>query len=221
VTDDDRFIEEYRPLVMKIARQVHHEFTITSPLEDLVANGFKGLVEARSRFDPTRGVQFNTFAYYRIRGAVLDGIREMAYLSRRAHQKRKAAEAASQVLEDLGSGLDQSPAERSKVDAARAIDEAVQKLTATFMLAAVGRDPTQPEPTVLDGIIGREVAEEIRDAVEELPDRERALVRGFYFEGKQFDEVAKTLGISKSWASRLHGKALVLLREALSPDDDP
>lgn len=222
MSDDDRFIEEYRPLVMKIARQIYHELAMNTPLDDLVADGMKGLIQARKRFDPTRGVQFNTFAYYRIRGAVLDGIRDMAYLSRRAHQKRKQHEAALQVLEELGSGLDQSPeAQRTKEDALKALDDAVHKLTATFMLAAVGRDPNEPEPSVLDAIVDRDSAGEVRDAVDDLPERERALVRGFYFEGRRFDEVAKELGISKSWASRLHSKALVRLKDALSPGPEP
>jgi len=51
-----------------------------------------------------------------------------------------------------------------------------------------------------------------------LPERERALVQGFYFDGRQFDEVAKELGISKSWASRLHAKALDLLRDVLTEE---
>ena len=84
------------------------------------------------------------------------------------------------------------------------------------MIASLGQSeeehvPDSPE----EGVLQKETAARVRKAIEVLPEREAALVRGFYFEGRHFEEVAKELGISKSWASRLHTKALELLRQEL------
>jgi RNA polymerase sigma factor for flagellar operon FliA len=218
VNEDDRFVEEYRPLVIKLARRVHAELTLTCDLDDLIAFGFKGLVEARGRFDPSRGVQFNTFAYYRIRGAIIDGVREMAFMPRRAHARLKAAEAEQALTEELADGAAQAPAGRTPAEAAKAIDDTLHKLSASYVLASLGQSEDDHASTPESLLVAASHASEIRAAVDELPDRERALVTGFYFEGRQFDEVARELGISKSWASRLHTKALALLRESLAED---
>ena len=216
--DDDRFIETYRPLVVKLAGQLHRTLSLGCEVEELIAFGFRGLLEARKRFDSSRGVQFNTFAYYRVRGAMVDGVRDMAYLPRRAYAKLRAAEAADQLTEDLGHTLypPAGPTGRTPKEAAHEIDRTLTKLAASYVLASLGQGeedaPADPERLVFH----KARAEELRSAVEDLPDRERALVTGFYFEGRRFDEVANELGISKSWASRLHAKALERLREALA-----
>ena len=85
---DDDFVREHEGFVRSIALRVRAEMDLTCELDDLVSAGFHGLLEAKSRFDATRGVQFSTFAYYRVRGACIDSVRKMAYLPRRAHQAR-------------------------------------------------------------------------------------------------------------------------------------
>ena len=215
--EDDRFIEAYRPLVLKLAGQLQRSLSLSVDLDELVAFGFRGLLEARDRFDSTRGVQFNTFAYYRVRGAIVDGIRDMAYLPRRAHARLRAAEAQDEIVETLGESLHAptAPSARSGEEAAREIDQTLGKLAASYVLSSLGHGeddgPVQPEELV----VHKARAEELRTAVEDLPEREKALVTGFYFEGRRFDEIADELGISKSWASRLHTKALERLRHAL------
>lgn len=215
-SSDDQFIEEYRPLVRSIAHKIRNSLDLTCDLDDLIAFGFHGLVEARGRFDASRGVQFNTFAYYRIRGAILDGVRKMAYLPRRAHQRLRAAEAADRVAEDTGDGRAADPGKRNDLAAtADAIAETLHKMTAAFVMSAVGQGdddvPSSPE----EALIAEEQSARVRRALEGLDERELALVKGFYFDGRRFDEVAAELGISKSWASRIHTKALADLKKAL------
>ncbi len=218
--DDDAYIEELRPFVRSIAHRIRAQLDLTCDLEELIAFGLGGLVEARARFDPSRGVQLNTFAYYRIRGAILDGVRDMAYLPRRMHAIRRAAEAGDVVLEDAGAARAQAPAGSrvTKDDAVQAVDDMLGKLTASFVLASVGQGDEARPATPEEELMEASEADRVRAALDVLPDRERALVEGFYFEGRQFEEVARELGISKSWASRLHTKALGLLREALESD---
>lgn len=216
---DDAFIEEHRPLVRSLAHRLKAQLDLSCDLDELIAFGLRGLVEASRRFDPSRGVQFNTFAYYRVRGAILDGVRDMAYLPRRAHAIRRAVEAGDRVLEDLGESRAAAPpgTRTTREDAAAAIDDTLGKLSAAYVMASVGQD-LEPPATPEEELLEVAEADRVRAALDVLPERERALVEGFYFEGRRFDEVARELGISKSWASRLHTRALGRLREALESE---
>lgn len=218
-TEADAFVKDYQGLVRTIALKVRAQLDLTCDLDDLIAFGNQGLLEAKSRFDPTRGVQLNTFAYYRIRGAVLDGVRRMAYLPRRIHRKVREAEALDLVTEPIGEARAASPEAKADREAtAQALDDALSRVTAGYLMAAVGQGEEDQPDTPEEELVGAETRARVEKALETLPEREQALVRGFYFDGRQFDEVAKELGISKSWASRLHAKALDLLRDVLSDE---
>ena len=219
MSDDERFIEEYRPLVLSIARKMRARYDLTTELDDLIALGFEGLLDARQRYDPERGVKFNTFAYYRVRGAMIDGVRKAAFHGRRAWEKIRAAEAADQIAESAGERRAADPASRADVArTAASLDDALGKLTASYIMASVGQGEDSVPEDAEEALISKETAGRLREAVAKLPEREQALVRGFYFEGRRFDHVAEELGISKSWASRLHTKALGLLREAIESE---
>ncbi len=213
----NEFVEAHRPLVRSIAKKVKVQLALQCELDDLLGFGMQGLLEAQARYDSSRGVQFSTFAYYRIRGAIVDGVRQMAYVPRRMHARMKALEAADRVAEDTGETWVANHAQREDAAlAARTIESTLVRITHAWLLAgaAIEEEPsttTGPETSFFE----EEQSAKVREAVERLPEREAALVRGFYFEGRQFDDVANDLGISKSWASRLHTKALDLLREKL------
>ena len=189
------FIAQHEKMVHGLANRLRRELSLRGDLEDLIAFGFGGLLEARHRFDPGRGVRFQTFAYHRVRGAMLDGVRKMSQLPRRAHERLQAA------------------AEPTPTAAPTALDRAFTRMSA---LSA---------GTVLQGRFGDESPEEVLlknesvtrllQALPSLSPRQRVLVRGFYFDGRSIDAMAQELGISKSWASRLHTNALRALREAL------
>ena len=209
---DNEFVREYTGLVRSVAMRVRAEMDLNCDLEDLVCAGFLGLIEAQQRFDASRGVLFSTFAYYRVRGACIDSIRKMAYLPRRAHQARKLAEAADHVLEQAAEDHASTPSGKLDVDATvRAIDDVLGKLTASYVIAAVGPDESQsarPDHQLMRAT----EAELVRQAMNDLPEREQKVIREFYFEGRVLDDIAKDLGISKSWTSRIHTKALGMVR---------
>lgn len=215
---DDDFVREYEGLVRSIALRVRSEMDLSCDLEDLVSAGFLGLIEARSRFDATRGVLFATFAYYRVRGACIDSVRKMAYLPRRAHQARKLAEAADAVLENLSEDRAATPSAKVDVEATvQAIDDVLAKLAASYVIEAVGAEEAQVEKPD-DQLIRATDSRRVRQVILELPEREQRVVREFYFEGRPLDDIAKDLGISKSWASRIHTKALGIVRTRLERD---
>jgi len=214
---DEAFVEEYRPLVASIASKIRARFELRAEMDDLMAYGFAGLLEAKRRYDPTRGVQFNSFAYYRIRGAIIDGVRDGGFLSRRAYKQLKAAEAALYLGESVGEARAADPKARAdKEKTAATLRDTITKLSASWTLAALGQSEEETKDDPEEALLGKEMKERVRTLVPSLPERERALVEGFYFQGRRFDHVAEELGISKSWASRLHHKALGRLRDALA-----
>jgi RNA polymerase sigma factor FliA len=214
---DTEFIEQYDAFVRSIVKHTRAQLGIEGDPEDLVACAYEGLLEARQRFDASRGVQFKSFAYYRVRGAVLDGVRRMAYLPRRAYARLKAAETVDLEGEPtLGANLAGAPDRVADADSAmRAIDGILGRVAAAYCTAASAsgeeRDAENPEQSA----INRQQQTLVRAALEVLPEQERFLIRGHYLDGRNFDELAAELGLSKSWASRLHSRALDRMRAAL------
>src|SRR4051794_27508917 len=96
--EKDQLVEKNLSLVQAIARKLKKTLGATIDFEDLVAYGSKGLVEAAERFDPRHGVAFTTFAYYRIRGAMFDGLRTMGWYSRADYARSRAEERAHEYL---------------------------------------------------------------------------------------------------------------------------
>lgn len=207
--------EEQATLVRAIASRVAAEFDFHG-FDDLVAAGFLGLVEAETRFDPSRGVLFATFAHYRIRGAMIDHIRKSASLSRRAYAHMRYSSAADSVAEEVAELRAAAPESRADLPSTIALlEETLHKFTAAFVLACLGHDDDHAAGDPEQTFTHREHEELVRRAVDSLPARERTLILGHYFEGRRFDDVAAELGVSKSWASRIHARALDSLRHAL------
>jgi RNA polymerase sigma factor for flagellar operon FliA len=190
-------------------------------VEDLIAFGYQGLLQARTRFDPARGVPFKSFAYYRVHGALMDGVRQMAYLPRRAHARMRIAEGLareSEIMTAAGAATRDSASLEGKL---RAVDGVLGRIAAAYVVACASPELVQGEAversTPEDAALQRERDARVRQAVQTLPEKERALVEGHYLKGRPFEEIARELGLSKSWASRLHTRALDLLKEALAP----
>ncbi len=191
----EELIVEHRKMVVGLAMRLRRELCLRGDVEDLIAFGFGGLLEAEHHYDPTRGVRFQTFAYHRVRGAMLDGVRKMAALPRRAHERFKAEQTTTTA-------------------APSSLDKAFARIRASLS----GESPLQssygeqsPEAIFLKS----ESMQRVLYALSGLEPRHRKVVRAFYFEGRPLEDIARELGVSRSWASRLHTQALRLLREAL------
>src|SRR3954469_17726250 len=98
--DRDQLIQQHLSLVQSVARKLKKQITARVEFDDLVGYGSKGLIEAAERFDPSHGVTFTTFAYYRIRGAMLDGVRTMGWYSRADYARYRAEERANEDLQN-------------------------------------------------------------------------------------------------------------------------
>jgi len=213
MASEDAFIRQYEDFVRAIVLQTRRQVGVELELDDLMAYAFEGLLDARRRFDPERGVKFRAYAYYRVRGAVIDGIRAMSPMPRRAYERLRAATALDTEAEAVQES--QAGASRpSGAEAVRQLDAILGKVAAAHCVAmAAEDDPGQRTPEA--NAVDRERRQRTREAIDRLPEREAALIRGHYLEGRPFDGIAEELGLSKSWASRLHSRALGLLREAL------
>jgi RNA polymerase sigma factor for flagellar operon FliA len=212
-------------LVDVIAKKILRAIGPGLELDELRSFGREGLLDATRRFDPSRGVPFRGYASFRVRGAILDGVRASSRLPRRTHERLKALGAAHLVSE--GAAEDAfAPAAPGSVpkDAERALDEhlaamatamAVGLLSTTAFSDEGERIPVASDAGPEEALGRAELLSVVEKAVADLPEKEAVLVRRHYFEGERFDHVAKELGLSKSWASRLHTRALQRLTAAL------
>ena len=226
--DRDRLVEQNLALVQSVARKLRKQITARIDFDDLVGYGSKGLIEAAERFDPVHGVAFTTFAYYRIRGAMLDGLRTMGWYSRADYARYRAEERATEYLQNqaeragaAATGTHEGPADtesgtvEGKLSAIAELLSGVATVHITWLEAAstVADDRLPPPDTSLD--TGR-LSARVRDAVGKLPERERQLMDLYYFADKNLEEAGAVMGLSKSWACRLHARAVELLRQQLA-----
>jgi RNA polymerase sigma factor for flagellar operon FliA len=228
--DRDRLIQQHLGLVQSLARKLRKQITARIDFDDLVGYGSKGLIEAAERFDPSHGVTFTTFAYYRIRGAMLDGVRTMGWYSRADYARYRAEERANEYLQNQadragaqatapreGAPASPSPAQASATQLA-GIAEILAGIATVHITsleaAATVADESLPAPdaTLDAGRLGARV----RAALHKLPDKERRLLELYYFSDRNLEEAGRALGLSKSWACRLHARAVELLRTELA-----
>jgi len=212
-------------LVEAIARRIAREVGGSAELADLLSYGREGLLDAARRFDPARGVPFRGYASFRVRGAIIDGVRRSARLPRRAHERLNGLLAAARTSEGAYEDALAPPAPGvTPADAERALGEhlaAMATAMAVGLLAQTGfTDEGERVPVATaedpETALGRaELLAVVKAAIAELPPEEEALVRRHYLEGERFDHVASELGLSKSWASRLHTRAIKRLSAKL------
>jgi RNA polymerase sigma factor for flagellar operon FliA len=224
--DRDRLVEENLDLVRSIAGKLTRSLGRTLDLDELEAYGAKGLVEAASRFDSKQGVAFSTFAYYRIRGAMLDGLRSMGWYSRSDYARYRAEARANEYLRNLAEreGAGASPAGQAR-DAAETLAEIAEILSSVATVhitsleaAACVTDERLPPP---DQQLERlHLQARTRRALEKLPERERRLLQLHYFEDRNLEVASAELGLSKSWGCRLHARAVDRLRKVLEAEEE-
>lgn len=219
-SDKDRaaLIEKTLPYARRLAFQALRDLPRGVPADDIVSAANAGLVDAARRYDATRGAQFTTFAHYRIRGAILDYVRDVAS-DHPVYRARAAAEAAvdSLIEQRLGEGASAS----AQADAAQQFASVVGEIATTCTLAEIAAQTapvTAPDPeSALQRV---ELARRFDEALAKLPERERNILRAVYFDAQTIEQAGRATGLSKSWASRLHARAVALLREQLEAMGD-
>ncbi|MBK8006490.1 MAG: sigma-70 family RNA polymerase sigma factor [Gemmatimonadetes bacterium] len=201
----DRLVERHLGLVHHMARAV--ERRTGADRDDLISAGTVGLLQAVERFDPERGHQFSTFALRRIRGAMLDEMRRMAPISRRAQTTRRRMTAARDRLEcRLG-----RPVRAAEVALELGVEERrylAWEADANRTAAPLPADLPAPEP------IEAETPAWLVEALTRLPPRERTVISLSYGEELDGRAIAEVLGVTESRVSQLRHRALSRLRDA-------
>lgn len=219
--DSQQLIEECQGLVHSLAGAIHRKVPPNIDLEDLVAYGQLGLVEAARDFDPARGGRFSTYAYYRIRGAIYDGLSKMSWFGRSQYSRLRYEQLGNEVLKLEGEGETESPGDLAgEVRWFRDVTRALALVYLTTQAGPEGKSALasledHSEPAAPAVAISREIAQKVRELVDALPPEAATLIRATYFEGSTLQEAGNRLGVSKSWASRLHARALQKLARSL------
>ena len=209
-------------LVDVIAAQVSRSVGPSIALDDLLASGREGLLDAARRFEPARRVPFRGYANYRIFGAMYDGVRHLSLLPRRAYERASAQEAATRISEGESEHVFNarlmSP---DDADAALTDHLASVALAAAVSLAAETHGAAADHDESPEEALGRaELTLMVRKAIAELPSEEGELVRRHYLEDERLEDIGRDLGMSKSWASRLHTRAVARLAKRLRQSVD-
>lgn len=193
--------------------------------EELLAFGRQGLFEAAQRYEPERG-EFRRFAYLRVRGAMIDGLRKMGDWSRRGYERvhlLRAADAAAAGCADE----DGDPALLSAEQAAERLRQHMASIVTAVTLGVFAESAYEDEgftakdsKLTAEELVGEaELRRLTREAIEELPEPDRTVVRRFYVDGDKLDDIGAALGHTKSWASRVHTRALKRLGDRLKTSE--
>jgi RNA polymerase sigma factor for flagellar operon FliA len=211
-------------LVDIVARQVARTLGSVVELDDLRSFGREGLLDAARKFDSGRGVPFRAYANFRVRGAIIDGIRSLAQLPRRTYERLNGLSAALKVSEGAADDTFTSPASATRAQADQALGDHLAAMAAAITVGliaptGVGEEGEHVQVSTADNpeeaVSRAELLTIVQEAIAELPEEEAVLVRRHYLEGERFDHVAQSLGLSKSWASRLHTRAMQRLARRL------
>lgn len=222
-------VEGHVTLVRQVVVQVASSFPRHVDREELVRAGTLGLVEAAQRYDESRGVPFDRFAAQRIRGAVLDAVRQADWAPRTVRTVARRIDLTGQELastlgrapstSELADALGMSEQELSHVQArvyrsvVLALDHPAAAPDDETSLGDVLADRTTPEPP--EELEGKELLGYLRDAVELLPERHRLVVVGYFLEGRTSLDLATFLGVTESRISQMRSEALAMLREGI------
>ncbi len=203
--------------------------------DDLASAGTISLIQSLDRFDPNRGIKFETFAYHRIQGGILDYLRKIDYLSRSSRERIKKVRRAISVLRDK---LDRAPTDDElMVEMKVTRDELKQiyfELNCEYPLSLESHVDTindeesewvqegamdSKEVHVLEQLGKKEIAEHLSNAIQALPEREKMVISLYYYDDLTFKEIGALFNVSESRICQMHTKALLEIEAKLSKRD--
>lgn len=218
----DALVRQYATLVKRIAHHMVSRLPSSVQPDDLIQSGMIGLLEAASKYDPSKGASFETYAGIRIRGAMLDEIRKGDWVPRSVHRNVRSVTAAMQKLE---AKLGRDATDREVADAMGVTLKeyfSIIKDSLGSKLFSFEEVPTTGEPgvasnspTPLDQIQKREFQNSLADAIGTLPEREQLVLSLYYDDELNLKEIGEVIGVSESRVSQIHSQAALRLRAKL------
>ncbi|MDF2670709.1 MAG: polymerase sigma factor SigD [Paenibacillus sp.] len=221
-------IEQYLPLVDYVINRLLIGLPKNVSRDDLCSFGMLGLIDAVEKFDYERGLQFETYASWRIRGATIDGLRQGDWVPRSIREKAKRVEDAYQKLEQeyLRSVTDSEMSEYLQISD-KEFQQMLQEISVTTIFSFDEPIKDEESETRLSLMIDEKaknpeykvneyyLKESLAKAIEKLTDKERTVVSLFYYEELSLSEIAEVMALSPSRISQLHSKAILRLRGSL------
>jgi RNA polymerase sigma factor FliA len=212
----NRLVLQYAPLVKYVAGRLRTRMPESVDQDDLVSDGVLGLMDAIERFEPARGLSFQTFAVPRIRGAIIDGMRAMDFVPRSVRDKLRLVSRARVTLEER---LGRAPED---TEVAKEVGIPVGQL----------RDLTRQANSNHANLDDFDLADELSSAadhrveqgdvnaslmrvVDQLVERDQVIIALYYFEGLTLAEIGQVLGVTESRVSQVHRRVTMTLREKL------
>ena len=223
----DKVILEHLPLVKAIAIRVHENLPVHVDVEDLVHAGVLGLFDAVQKYDPSKQVAFSSYAKHRIRGAILDSLRQLDWASRDLRRRHRQFEAVSR---ELAAELQRTPTEEEVAEKMGVAPERWRSMMLDLRNVGLisassrhqdGEDLPAPDfpgsqdsqPDVI--CARRQLREALNEAVRTLPERYQRVVVMYYSNEMTMKEIGTVLGINESRVSQIHKSALEKMAVAL------
>ena len=226
-------IENYLPLVEYVTNRMSIGLPKNVLKDDLVSHGVMGLIDAIDKFDYERGLQFETYASWRIRGSIIDSLRQGDWVPRSVREKAKRIEEAYHKLEqqymrtvtdtEICDYLNITEKEFNgivndiSVSTIFSLEEPLrEEESETRMSLLIDHNVKRPESTVDDVFI----KQSLEKGIEKLTEKERIVITLFYFEDLSLSEIAEVMSLSPSRISQLHSKAIQRLKGVLESHKD-
>ncbi|MFR9709353.1 FliA/WhiG family RNA polymerase sigma factor [Paenibacillus sp. MB22_1] len=228
-----QLIEKYLPIVDYVSGRLAVGLPKNVSKDDLASNGVMGLIDAVEKFDYKRGLQFETYASWRVRGAILDGLRQGDWVPRSVREKAKKIEEGYQHLEqqylrsvtdaEMSSYLNVSEKEFQSMLQEVAVmtlcsleDPIREEESETRLTLLVDEKAKNPDYKVREFYLRESLAK----GIEKLTEKERTVISLLYYEDLSLSEIAEVMSLSPSRISQLHSKAILRLRGSLEKQRD-
>jgi RNA polymerase sigma factor for flagellar operon FliA len=209
----NRLVLQYAPLVKYVAGRLRSGLPQNVDTNDLVSEGVFGLIDAIEKFDTARGLDFQTYAVPRIKGAMIDALRSQDWVPRSVREKLRAIEKAHAVLvERLGRTPTEEEIAAEMGITPKALNGLYAKVAYTSIAAmedlVVVDEAPAPGAALEDDAVREALLRHVRD----LRERDQIIVALYYYEGFTLAEIGQVLGVTESRVSQLHTRAMLALR---------
>ena len=229
----EKLITDFVPIVNTIARRLEIYASSSYGFEDLVSVGLMGLLDAIEKFQPGKGAIFKTYAWHRIRGAILDEIRALDWVPRSIRDKASKLEKAYQtVRQRTGRAAEEFEVAEELGISQQQLQETLAEVGCTSILTIEDLMTDEENEEIVNDWLADPYAVDVQEQIElqenkeilaesidQLPEKEKLVVSLYYNEEATMQEISLVLGITVGRVSQLHSSAIVRLRNALKPPD--